>query len=252
MRPYLLVVAGPDKGHRFLLDESYNVLLGRSRHTVTRLNDPRVSRVHCEVELKGPRILVTDLDSGGGTFVNGQRVTEAALRVGDILRVGDTELRVEGGSLADQATLPPPVAAPARPVILSAERMHELTGTKLSHYTVGKVLARGQSGIVFLAEDFKHDRPVAFKVLWPEFSQNDEDLSRFVRAMRTMMPLRHAHLVALYGAGKTGRYCWVAMEYVVGESLTQLIERLGASGRLDRKRVLQIVARLACALEYAH
>jgi serine/threonine protein kinase len=253
MANFLVTKAGPDKGKIFALDEAFNVLLGRSRHTISRLTDMAVSRVHCEVEVRGKRILITDLDSGSGTFVNGKRITEAELRVGDVVKIGDTELKVEGDiDPAEATTLPPPVTGPARPVLLTADRLHLLKGTKLSHYEIGDVVAKGHSGLVFKAGDFKNDRTVAFKVLWPEFSRNEEEMLRFIRAMKTMMPLRHPNLVALYGAGKTGPYCWIAMEFVEGESLTQVIARLGTAGMLDWKKSLRIAVYVARALEYAH
>jgi serine/threonine-protein kinase len=114
------------------------------------------------------------------------------------------------------------------------------------------VLAKAQSGLVFKATDFKHDRAVALKVLWPEFSRDEDEIRRFVRAMKTMMPLRHPNLVSLYGAGKTGPYCWIAMELVEGESLTQVIARLGTAGMLDWKKALRIAVYLGRALEYLH
>jgi serine/threonine protein kinase len=248
---YLVVISGLDKGKIFPLAETFNVLLGRSKHTICRLADLSVSRVHCEIELRGKRILITDLESGSGTFVNGKRVTEAELHKGDVLRIGDTQLRVEG-DIASAETLAPSVQIPPRPVLGSADRLHELTGTKLSHYEVGDVIAKGHSGLVFKAYDFKNDRTVAFKVLWPEFSSNEEEMQRFVRAMKTMLPLRHANLVTLYGAGKTGQYCWIAMEYVEGESVTQVIARLGTAGMLDWKKALRIAVGVARALDYAH
>src|SRR5271170_5337456 len=127
---FLVTVAGPDKGHVFPLSEEFNVLLGRSRHTITRLSDLSVSRVHCEVEVKGKRIFVTDQDSGGGTFVNGKRITETELRVGDIVKIGETQLRVEGpaaeGDVHSAKTiLGPTVQPPPRPVLLTANRLHE-------------------------------------------------------------------------------------------------------------------------------
>ena len=73
-------------------------------------------------------------------------------------------------------------------------------------------------------------------------------MQRFIRAMKTMLPLRHPNLVTLYGAGKTGPYCWIAMEYVEGESLTQVISRLGTAGMLDwRKALLRIAVYVARA-----
>ena len=49
-------------------------------------------------------------------------------------------------------------------------------------------------------------------MLHPEFSKNDEEMQRFVRAMKTMLPLKHPNLVTLLGAGKTGDYCWMTAD----------------------------------------
>ncbi len=254
MYRYLHVIAGPNKGQRLQVSDAFTTLLGRSRHANTQLPDTSVSRVHCEIEIRNKRVLLTDLDSASGTFVNNQRVSECVLRDGDVVRIGNTQMKVENpeSDNSDKETLPPATNIPARPVLRTAEKLHELTGHKLSHYEVGPVIARGQSGLVFQAYDFKNDREVAFKVLWPEFSQNEDDMQRFIRAMKTMLPLHHPNLVTLYGAGKTGPYCWIAMELVEGESLTQVIARLGTANMLDWKSVLRIGYYLARALEYAH
>ena len=249
MHRFLHVIVGPDKGQRYQVSDSFTTLLGRSRRASSQLTDTGVSRVHCEIEIRNRRILLTDLDSAAGTFVNNQRVSDCELKDGDILRIGNTQMRVE--KPANEADSMPSTIAP-RPVITTSDRLKELTGNKLSHFDIGPVLAKGQSGLVFKATDFKNERDVAFKVLWPEFSQNEEEMQRFVRAMKTMMPLRHPNLVALYGAGKTGGYCWIAMELVEGESLTQVIARIGAANMLDWKRVLRITYYLAKALDYAH
>ncbi len=248
----LTVIKGPDKDKHFVLSENFNLLFGRGKHAEDRLNDLSVSRVHCEVELlKSGRVVLTDLESSG-TYVNGQRVSEAFLKVGDIVRIGETDLRLEEDG---QVPALQPVSAaprPDRPTVLAADRLHELTGAKLSYFQVGPVLAKAQSGLVFKATDLKHDRAVAFKVLWPEATHDDEEMRRFVRAMKTMLPLRHPNIVAVLGAGKSGPYCYIAMEFVAGESLVQLLERLGTAGMLDWKKSLRITAGLARALEYLH
>jgi serine/threonine protein kinase len=130
--------------------------------------------------------------------------------------------------------------------------MTELTGLTIGHYRVGSLLAKGQSGLVFRGRDFKHHRDVALKILRPEFSSNREGVQRFVRAMKTMLPLRHPNLVALYGAGKSGPFCWVAMEYIEGESLAEVIRRIGVAGMLDWRFTLRIAIDLARALQFAH
>src|SRR5438128_1651070 len=116
MRRLLFVVSGPDQGKRFHLSDEFSTMLGRSRHANTQLNDLSVSRVHCEVEIRNRRVLLTDLDSASGTFVNNQKVSECELRDGDVIRIGNTQMRVDNPE-EETKTLPlPPSNIPARPV----------------------------------------------------------------------------------------------------------------------------------------
>ena len=105
---------------------------------------------------------------------------------------------------------------------------------------------------MFKATDFKTDKPVALKVFFPEFAQNEDEMRRFVRAMKTMMPHKHPNLVSIQSAGKTGPFCFIAMEFIEGESLTQVIERIGVAGMLDWKYALRVAHQIGKALEYAH
>ncbi len=253
--PYHLhVVAGPHKGRHFLVEEGAPLLVGRSRHADPRLEDPGVSRVHCEIQVEDGHVLVTDLGSAGGTFVNDERVAEQVLRPGDVVRIGETRMRLEAtADAADEAPTVLPEGQRAGPKLpqLSAEHLEKLTGRVLSHYQVGPLIARGQSGLVFQALDYKDGRAAALKVLWPDPGRN-QDRRRFVRTVRTLVGLRHPNLVTCRAAGKTGPYCWLAMEYVEGESLEALIGRLGVAGRLDWRTAVRVAADLASALEYAH
>src|SRR5262249_34147717 len=132
-------------------DES--AIIGRGRHCTVRLTDLHISRVHCETELEGPLLYVTDLDSVGGTLVNAKRITDQVAHPGDVIQVGETQLRFLADDVADKPTLPPPAAAPSLP----RDRLGELSGRILSHFQVGPIVARAQSGIVFQARDFKDD-----------------------------------------------------------------------------------------------
>jgi len=131
------------------------------------------------------------------------------------------------------------------------ERLADLAGKTLAHFEVGSIIAKRQSGVVFKARDTKENRDVALKVLKPDFSKDEDDMQRFIRAMKTMLPLRHPNLVALYGAGRTGNHCWVAMELVDGESLTQIIHRIGMAGMLDWRYALRVAIHIGRALAFA-
>jgi serine/threonine-protein kinase len=110
----------------------------------------------------------------------------------------------------------------------------------------------GGSGVVFRAHDFKDDRDVALKVYEPEFAKDDVALQRFIRAVKTMLPMRHSNLVTLYGGGKTGAHCWMSMEYVEGENLKETIARIGKKGNLDWRPVLRMATELCNVLHYLH
>jgi tRNA A-37 threonylcarbamoyl transferase component Bud32 len=306
----LEVIAGADQGRVFPLASGAPLVIGRGRQTATRLKDLHISRVHCQIEFRGGDIVLKDLNSIGGTFVNNRTITEHVLQPGDIIGLGETQLRFACAEIADQNTLPPdrPAFAVPKPVpsaadlpatipildVLSAaiplveqlpaaipiaedlpaaipigddaprmpapaalkklpgERLGELSGSVLSHFHVGIVVARGKSGVVFRARDLSHQRDVALKVLKPEFARNENEVQRFIRSMKTMMPLRHPNLVTLHGAGKKGPYCWIAMEYVEGESLSQVIHRIGVAGMLDWRHAFRIAVHIARALEFAH
>jgi serine/threonine protein kinase len=246
----LIVIAGPDKDSRFLLQEG-EALLGRNPNCLYRVTDPRVSRAHCEIQMKGGRVIVADKGSAGGTLVNGVKVRSREIQHGDVIQAGETILRLQAGEEA--TTLKPPAAKPPRQrPPQAAGNLTELIGQKLSHFEIGEVIGKGQIGVVFRAVDTDHGKPVALKVLQREFSKDREEIQRFIRAMKTMLPLRHRNLIVLYGAGKTAGYCWISMELVEGESLTQVIQRIGVAGMLDWRHAYRVAVHIGRALDYAH
>jgi serine/threonine protein kinase len=252
MSPQLQVISGPDTGRVFPLAEGQTLTIGRGETTGTQLRDARVSRLHCQVQVDGGKFLLMHSSASGTTLVNGQSVTNHELRPGEVIRIGDTEMRfLLEGSPAEKTVVTAPPAAPAGPAP-KEDDLSGLVGKSVSHFEVQRILARGGTGMVFQARDTEGNRPVALKVLWPAFSKNEEEMQRFIRAMKTTMPIRHPNLVAIYNAGKTGPHCWIAMEYVEGESLTQVIERIGTAGMLDWRYSFRVAVHIGRGLEEAH
>jgi serine/threonine-protein kinase len=246
MTAQIIVTAGPDKGRSFPLLDGEPLQVGRSQSTSTKLSDPTVSRVHCEIEWDGERATVHNISSSG-TLLNGAAITEATLTTRDVLRIGSTELRLLAGS-EEPETLAP--AGDKRPA--SSEPLTGLVGKTLSNYFIEAMIAKGASGVIFRARDTSNDTPVALKVLQPEFAANDEDMQRFIRAMKTVLGLRHPNIVSLHKAGKTGNHCWLAMDLVEGESMAQVIRRIGVAGMLDWRYGFRVAVHIARALDYAH
>jgi serine/threonine protein kinase len=105
--------------------------------------------------------------------------------------------------------------------------------------------------MVFYAERPAKNLAVALKVLWPELAQREEDSQRFIRAVKTMLPIHHPNIVTLHDAGRTDGYCWMAMEYVKGASLTAVIRRISTDGMLDWTDALHVAMHIGRALEAA-
>src|SRR5262245_51079811 len=93
----LVVTAGPDKGRVFTLQTGTDQMLGRGTASLYRLSDPRVSRAHTQILLEGDQVTVIDNDSSGGTLVNGAKQKRQVLKLGDVLQIGDTQLRLQMG-----------------------------------------------------------------------------------------------------------------------------------------------------------
>jgi pSer/pThr/pTyr-binding forkhead associated (FHA) protein len=71
------------------------ITIGRVEDNIFQIPEPSVSSHHCEVVLRGNDIIVKDLNSTNGTYINGNKITEAPLKPGEILRLGQIEMRLE-------------------------------------------------------------------------------------------------------------------------------------------------------------
>jgi serine/threonine protein kinase/Tfp pilus assembly protein PilF len=115
-------------------------------------------------------------------------------------------------------------------------------------YTIDRELGRGGMATVYLAQDAKHERLVALKVLHPELAASLGP-DRFLREIKLAARLNHPHILPLHDSGEAHGFLFYVMPYVEGESLRE---------RLDRERQLPIEEAvhhgraIASALDYAH
>jgi predicted component of type VI protein secretion system len=90
--------------------------VGRLDDNAVHIPEASVSSHHCEIIGRGSEVVVKDLNSTNGTFINGQQITEAVLKPGQILRLGQIEMRLDSGAPAASGSAPTPApAAPATP-----------------------------------------------------------------------------------------------------------------------------------------
>jgi pSer/pThr/pTyr-binding forkhead associated (FHA) protein len=90
--------------------------IGRVEDNTFQIADPSVSSHHCEVQLRGSDIVIRDLNSTNGSFISGNKIEESVLKPGQILRLGQVELKleVEGASATPAAPGAMPLPGPAK------------------------------------------------------------------------------------------------------------------------------------------
>jgi len=124
----------------------------------------------------------------------------------------------------------------------------QLTATLGDRYRIERALGQGGMAVVFLAEDLKHRRRVAIKVLKPELSAA-LGVDRFLREIEIAAALQHPHILPLYDSGQAGSLLYYVMPFAEGESLRQ---RLARERQLPLETALEITRQVGSALQYAH
>ena len=115
-------------------------------------------------------------------------------------------------------------------------------------YRIERILGAGGMATVYLAEDLKHRRPVALKVLRAELA-HALGPERFAREVETAARLQHPHILAVHDSGEADGQLWFTMPFVEGESLRDRLER---ERQLPVADAVRIARETADALEYAH
>ncbi len=123
-----------------------------------------------------------------------------------------------------------------------------LAAALAGRYTIERPLGEGGMATVYLAEDLKHHRRVAIKVLKPELAAVVGP-ERFLREIEISAGLRHPHVLPLYDSGEAAGFLYYVMPYVQGEPLR---DRLNREKQLPLDDALRITREVADALSYAH
>src|SRR5215467_680219 len=129
-----------------------------------------------------------------------------------------------------------------------SDAVASLSAALADRYRIERELGAGGMATVYLAQDVKHQRRVAIKVLRPELAAAI-GADRFLREITTTASLRHPHILPLYDSGAAGETLFYVMPFVDGESLRG---RLGREKQLPLDDALQIAREVADALSYAH
>ncbi|MCH2176030.1 MAG: serine/threonine protein kinase [Lentisphaeria bacterium] len=121
-------------------------------------------------------------------------------------------------------------------------------GDKLGNFEIIRHLGSGAMGTVYLANQVSIDRLTALKVLGEEITQNPKELDSFFREVRMMGRLNHPNIVTAFEAGDNQGIHYVAMTYIDGLTLEEMIEQ---EGPIPTENVVFIISKIADALAYA-
>ncbi len=124
----------------------------------------------------------------------------------------------------------------------------QLNAALAGRYRIEREVGRGGMAAVFLAEDLKHHRPVAIKVLHPELTVLLGP-DRFLREIEIAARLQHPHILPLLDSGEARGLLYYVMPYVAGESLRGHLSR---ERQLPVEDALRLAREVADALDYAH
>ena len=126
--------------------------------------------------------------------------------------------------------------------------LDRLTAALADRYRIERELGQGGMATVYLAEDLKHARKVAIKVLHPELSAVIGG-ERFLSEIKTTAGLQHPHILGLIDSGEADGLLYYVMPFIEGETLRA---RLTREKQLPIDDAIRLTREVASALEFAH
>jgi serine/threonine protein kinase len=226
--PRLIVEKGPDKGKSIRISGNDTIVIGRETTANLRLSDIMASRMHFRIEFRadGGYYLI-DLNSMNGTFVNGQKIKERVLKLGDKVQIGETLFTFMGD--------------------IEAQKQGPI-GQTIGGYTIMERVGRGGMGTVYKALQISLNRVVALKLLSDELVKDKTFINLFVQEARAAAQLNHPNIVQVYDVGSEKDVYFFSMEYVPGASLQDILSK---RKKLPPEVAVGIVYQAAQGLEYA-
>ncbi len=190
------------------------------------LPDSQSSRAHCSLDIENEEVMIEDMGSRNGSWLNGQPITRARAYHGDILKLGRTHITFEIG---DNKPIDP------------------LVGQRLGGFDLQEVVGRGRYGTVFKGHQVNLGRQVAIKVLAEEYRDDPERVQAFLTEARRAGRLNHPHLVQVHDVCQVADNYLLIMELMKGSTADILRDH----GPLDVQQVVRLIQHIARALGYA-
>jgi serine/threonine protein kinase len=219
----------PDTATRIvdLTNATLPTVIGRDSEVAqVVIADTQTSRAHCSIDLEGEHVMIEDMGSRNGTWLNGQPLTRSRAYHGDVVRIGKTHITFEIGD--------------NRPV-------DPLIGQRLGGFELQEVTGRGRYGTVFKGLQVALNRAVAVKVLAEEYRSQPDQVQSFLAEARRAGRLNHPNLVQVHDVCQVGDNYLLIMELMKGSTADILRD----SGPFEEPQVLRLLSHMGRALAYA-
>jgi eukaryotic-like serine/threonine-protein kinase len=252
----LVITQGRLSGKRYVYDAPTVCIVGRQADCHVRLpsdaDHAQVSRYHCSLNINPPRIQVSDLGSGNGTFVNGQKIGQLVsvadrsdgyeLKHGDQLQLGYTifTVAIEANSTGNLTA--------SRSAVAPVVNHQDLTS--IQGHKVLKPLGSGKCGAVYLAQHEHTGELVALKVMSSQAAVNDRAVKMFIREMSNTKALDHPNVVRLLDYGEIDGLFFFTMECCHEGNVADFMKNQG--GKLPLKIAISITLQILLGLDYTH
>jgi len=226
-------------------------VIGRSPEVEIHANTPLISRRHSLLTINYDHLLLEDLGSSTGTFINDQPVTEATrLFPNQSIRLGDVQLEVR----RQRASTQPGVSLAPAQAAIRRFLPDELLAEK--RYAVGNVVAQGGMGAILAARQTALDRNIAMKVMLE--TSDEGDVLRFIDEAKITGQLDHPNIVPIYELGVDEQdQLFYTMKMVRGITLKKVLALLDQGVEATVKKypltaLLTIFQKVCDAIAFAH
>jgi serine/threonine protein kinase len=191
------------------------------------------------------QLVLTDLESKAGTYVDQKRVHQHAFTSSGVFQAGNTQFHLVYESDLDAPTrMADDHSAPDVQSLI--KQLHQKGS--IDKYPLEKIINDGGRNLVFTTTDPESKKKRALKII-PTAAAGNEDQERFMRAMKMLQAVRNPSLVKLYKAGRRENFCWVLMEYFPKGSIDDRRDSHGIDGRLDWKDAWRVAYCISKSLE---
>jgi serine/threonine protein kinase len=255
MKIKLVVCEGPARGAEHELVPGKKITVGRSAAATLSVEDPAVSRVHCEIVPDGDFWVLRDLDSRNHVFVGKRPTQEHVLADGDVFRLGkntailfrvhDTTREVE----TVEQPRPPELEQTMQDVKnLAALAGPSLVGQSLGEFRVAQKLGASGAAVCYRALQPSLNRNVLLQVYPAKLGRDPAFRERLLAEVRSISPLLHPHILQLFDLEEEAGRLFLVMEYFKGDTLAEHLER---KNFLPIRPAIDLTIQICDALGYA-